>query len=355
MRSYKEQTEKILKLVEQKKKVREKRNNILVTCSLLAACVAIALFSTSLFSDLNQMPTLSVNDQTVTSNKTSVSYKTTDKTKTSKKNTGKPTTTVQTKTTKKAAKSTTGKPDEIIIVPDKSNENKPSAPDKYFSYKNLDENSNDVIIYKGKSYIKTCSLEESDNSRTKLLNVFLGKTTGKIDNKATEDVTSNVNGKVYTVNGYSESFRLGMVTKDKSTEKRYIYIFDDINSLKTSVVSSGSELFNDILHIDKNLSFINFYSGTNLDIALFNQSNILTIISEKNQKLFLDSLNNASLISGDESVFDNNDKKVVLFLNMSDETTVEIYLTKNGYIFCDGLYFKTDSNVYTEVYYSLTE
>lgn len=355
MRNYKEQTEKILELVEQKKKAQEKRNNMIITCSSLAACAVIALFCTSLFSDSNQSTTLPVASKTVTSQTTAVSAKKTIKTKSTKKNYNKPNPTTKPKATKSAKRTTTNKPDEIVIIPTKPNENKSSIPDKYLSYKNLNENGNDVVIYNGKSYVKTCSLEESETSKANLLRDYLGKTSGKIDDNATDEVTSNVNGKVYTINGYSESFRLGMITKDKSTGKSYIYIFDDLYSLKTSVVSSGSELFNDILHIDKNLSFINYYSGTNLKIASLNQNSILTNISDKNQKPFLDSLNNASLISDDESIFENDDKKVVLFLYMTDETTVEIYLTKNGYIFCDGLYFKTDSNIFAEVYYSLTE
>lgn len=355
MRSYKEQTEKILELVEQKKKAREKRNNILITCSSLAACVVIALFCTSLFSDNSQSETLPVDIKTATSQTTSASAKKTGKTKSTKKNNNTPKTTTKPRATKSTKRTTTKKPDEIVVIPTKPNENNSSLPDKYLSYKDLKENGNDVIIYNGKSYVKTCSLEESETSKANLLGDYLGKTSGEIDDKATDEVTSNVNGKVYTINGYSERFRLGMVTKDKSTGNRYIYIFDDLYSLETSVVSNGSELFNDILHIDKNLSFINYYSGTNLKIASLNQNSILTKISEKNQKLFLDSLNNASLTSDDESVFDNDDKKVVLFLNMTDETTVEIYLAKNGYIFCDGLYFKTDSNIFAEVYYFLTE
>ncbi len=355
MRSYKEQTEKILELAEQKKNAREKRNHIIVTLSSFAACALIALFCTSLFSGENQKTTLPVQSKTIIRQTTSVSTVKSAKTKTSKTTDNKNTkTTTHPKSTKSIKKTTTKKHDEIVIIPTKPTKSKSTIPDKYLSNKDLIENDSDVILYNGKSYVKTCSLVETEISKTNLLCDYIGKTSGKIDNTATDEITSNVNGKVYTINGYSDSFRLGMVTKDKSKGENYIYIFDNLYSLENTVVSNGSELFNNVLHIDKNLSYINYFSGTNLKIASLNQSNITTKISEKYQKPFIDSLNNAVLIKDDESVFDNEDKKVVLFFNMIDETTVEIYLTKNGYIFCDGLYFKTDSNIFSEVYYSLT-
>lgn len=356
MRNYKEQTEKILELVEQKKKVQEKRKNILVTISSLAACAVIALLCTSLFSGGSQKVTLPVDNNSSIPQTTSISAEINHKTKASKSSkTSNPKTTKAPKTTSVKVKTSRTKTQEIIITPTKPiKTNKPDI-DEYLSHNGLNENGNDVILYNGKSYVKTCTLEATGSSKETLLNQYLGKVTGKIDSKATDEITSNVGGKVYTINGYSEEFRLGILRKDKSTGNSYIYIFDNLHSLKNSDISTGSALFNDILHIDNNLSFINYYCGTNLKIAYLNQNSLLSKISAKSQKSLLDTLNNASLINGDEYTFDNNYKKVALFLNMTDETTVEIYLTKGGYIYCDGLYFKTDDDIFTEIYNSLTE
>lgn len=356
MRSYKEQTEKILELAEQKRKAQEKRKNILVTISSLAACAVIALFCTSLFSGGSQKSTLPVDNNSSISQTTSVTSGSTHKTKVTKKHkTDNPKTTKAPKTTPVKAKTSKTKTEEIVITPTKPIKTTKPDIDEYLSHNGLNENGNDVILYNGKSYVKTCSLEANSSSRETLLNQYLGKVTGKIDYKATDEITSNVSGKVYTINGYSEEFRLGILIKDKSTGNSYIYIFDNLHSLKNSGISTGSALFNDILHIDNNLSFINYYSGTNLKIAYLNQSSLLSKISDKNQKSLLDTLNNAYLTSGDEYTFDNDYKKVALFLNMTDETTVEIYLAKEGYIYCDGLYFKTDDDIFTEIYNSLTE
>lgn len=356
MRSYKEQTEKILELIEQKKKSQEKRKNILVTFSSLAACAVIAVLCTSLFSGETQRTTLPVNNEITTFQTILTSQNPTNKTKTSKANKNNTsTTTAKSESTSKRIKVTRKTTEEIVITPTKPVIKDKPVTNKYLSHYGLNENSDDVILYNGKSYVKTCSLEANDESKETLLNNYLGKTTGSIDNEATDEVTSNVSGKVYTINGYSENFRLGLVRNDKSTGESYIYIFDDVNSLKNLVLSSGSELFNNILHINKYLNFINYYSGTNYKIASFNQENILTKISEKTQNLFLEALNAASLTSADESIFDNSSKTIVLFLYMRDGTTVEIYLTQEGYIFCDGLYFKTDDNIFSEVYFSLTE
>lgn len=354
MRSYKEQTEKILELIEQKKKAQEKRKNILVTFSSLAACAVIAVLCTSLFSGETPNATLPVNDEITTFKTILTSSAPSDQIKTSKKTKDSThTTTAKSKATSKTT-TTRKKTDEIVITRTKPVMTDKPVTDKYLSY-NVIENVDDVILYNGKSYVKTCSLEASHESKENLLNKYLGKTTGSIDDSATDEVTSNVSGKVYTINGYSENFRLGMVRNDKSTGNSYIYIFDDIYSLNSSVASSGSELFNNILHIDKYLSWINYYCGNNFKIASLNQESILTKISDKTQKLLLSALNNASLIKGDESLFDNNDNNIVLFLYMSDGTTVEVYLTQEGYVFCDGLYFKTDDNIISEVYYSLIE
>lgn len=356
MRSYKEQTEKILELIEQKKKSQEKRKNILVTFSSLAACAVIAMLCTSLFSGDTQGTALPVNNEITTFQTMLTSKNPTNNTKTSKadKDYTQMTTTKPVSTSRRI-KVTRKKTEEIVITPTKPVEKDKPVTNKYLSHYGLNENSDDVILYNGKSYVKTCSLEANSESKKTLLNNYIGKTTGSIDDEATDEVTSNVSGKVYTINGYSENFRLGLVRNDKSTGESYIYIFDDIYSLNNSVVSAGSELFNDILHIDKYLSWVNYYCGNNFKIASLNQQSILEKISEKTQKVLLDALNNASLINGDESLFDNNDKNIVLFLYMSDETTVEVYLTQEGYIFCDGLYFKAENNIISEVYYSLIE
>lgn len=356
MRNYKEQTEKILELIEKKKKAQEKRKNMLVTFSSLAACAVIALLCTSLFSGGNKKSSLPIDKQTTSSQSLLVSSEKMHTTKTAKKDTdNKPKTTTASTLTSVKAKTTRTKTKEIVITTTKQAKIKKPDIDKYLSYKGLNENSSDVILYNGKSYVKTCSLDATSNSKKTLLNKYIGKTTGDIDTKATDEITSNVNGKVYTINGYSEDFRIGILRKDKSTGKRYIYIFDNLYSLQNSDISTGSELFNDILHIDNNLKFINYYCGTNLKIAYLKQSNLSSAISEKAQKSFLAAINNSYLINDNEYKFDNNYKKIILFLNMTDETVVEIYLTSGGYIYCDGLYFKTDDSVFSEVYDYLTE
>lgn len=356
MRDYKEQTKKILELAEQKKKAQERRKNILVSFSSLAACAVIALLCTSLFSGGGQKAALPVNNKTLTSQTSSIPPEKSHKTEASKTNKNdNPKTTKATQLTSKKTKTTKKKTEEIVITPPKPTKNNNPDVDEYLSHNGLNENGDDVILYNGKSYVKTCSLEADTNSKEMLLDQYLGKTTGNINTKATDEITSNVGGKAYTINGYSEDFRLGIFIKDKSTKKSYIYIFDNLHSLKNSGISTGSALFDDILHINNNLSFINYYCGNNLKIAHLNQNSLLSKISEKEQQSLLNSFNNASLINGDENTFDNNYKKVALFLNMTDETTVKIYLTKGGYIFCDGLYFKTDDNVFSEVYNSLSE
>lgn len=354
MRSYKEQTEKILELVEQKKKAREKRRNIVVTFSSLAACAVIALLCTSLFSGGGHRA-IPINEQNLTSRSVTVNSEKTHKTKSSEKDKKNKTKATNPKPTANKPKPTRTTTEEIVITTKKPIKIKKPEVDKYLSLNGLKENSDDVVFYNGKSYIKTCSLEADANSKYTLLNKYLGKTTGDIDTEATDEITSNVGGKVYTINGYSEDFRLGILRKEKSTGKNYIYIFDDLYSLQNSGISTASQLLNDMLHADGNLSFINYYCGTNMKIAYLNQSSLSSSISEKMQKTLLSAINNASLISSDEYTFDNNDKKIVLFLNMKDRTTVEIYLANGGYIFCDGLYFKTDDTSFSEVYNYLTK
>lgn len=354
MRNYKEQTEKILELVEQKKKTQEKRKNIVVTFSSLAACAVIALLCTSLFSGGGHKA-IPINEQNLTSQTVTINSEKTHKMKSSKKDKKDKTNATNPKTTTNKPKPTRTTTKEIVITTKKQTKIKKPDVDKYLSLNGLKENSDDVVFYNGKSYVKTCSLEATSHSKKTLLNKYIGKTTGDIDTKATDEITSNVNGKVYTINGYSEDFRIGILRKDKSTGKSYIYIFDNLYSLQNSDISTGSELFNDILHIDSNLKFINYYCGTNLKIAYLNQSNLSSAITEKSQKSLLAAINNSYLINDNEYKFDNNYKKIVLFLNMADETVVEIYLTNGGYIYCDGLYFKTDDSVFSEIYDYLTE
>ena len=84
MRNYKEQTEKILELVEQKKKTQEKRKNIVVTFSSLAACAVIALLCTSLFSGGGHKA-IPINEQNLTSQTVTINSEKTHKMKSSKK------------------------------------------------------------------------------------------------------------------------------------------------------------------------------------------------------------------------------------------------------------------------------
>lgn len=354
MRNYKEQTEKILELVEQKKKTQEKRKNIVVTFSSLAACAVIALLCTSLFSGGGHKA-IPINEQNLTSQTVTINSEKTHKMKSSKKDKKDKTNATNPKTTTNKPKPIRTTTKEIVITTKKQTKIKKPDVDKYLSLNGLKENSDDVVFYNGKSYVKTCSLEADSNSKHVLLNKYLGKATGDIDTEATDEITSNVGGKVYTINGYSEDFRLGILRKEKLTGKSYIYIFDNLYSLQNSGISTASQLLNDMLHSDSNLSFINYYCGTNMKIAYLNQSSLSAVISEKMQKNLLSAINNASLISSDEYTFDNNDKKIVLFLNMKDQTMVEIYLADGGYIFCDGLYFKTDEASFFEVYDYLTK
>ncbi len=352
MRNYKEQSEKILELAGQKKKAAEKRKNILVTASSLAACAVIAVFCTSLFSD-SQQSELPVSYATAASETNiETSEKGTDS-KASTANKNKTTATIASRTTAKA-KTTAAKTTEVVITPTKPTVKNTTDFEKYLSLNGLIENTDDVIIYNGNSYVNTCSVDADANSKQTLLNQFLEKTNGSLDTEATDEITSNVSGKVYSVNGYSEDFRLCIYAKDKSAGTSSILIFDNLHSLKTSDIKYGSELFNDTLHIDTNLNFINYYSGSNLNIAPFNQVNILKKIDEKAQNTLLQTINDSYLIDSDEYIYDDESKSVVLYLTMTDQTTTEIYLTEGGYIFCSGLYFKTDSSAFSEIYNILT-
>ena len=211
------------------------------------------------------------------------------------------------------------------------------------------------IVYKGKAYLAADFYDEE-----KLIDSLVGDYIGearvtfdkgskRMDNPIdyTTELASSTPGPVYTVNGYSEDFRLCKDVGDSDIKRLVIYEnFDAIG------LSTGSDLFEERLHLTNNI--INVTYKTHSD--WFNEtgkSKELEGVSLEQFNSFISELCSSPFEHLDTPDFykDLYDKKVqgCLYIHMKDGTQVGLYLIDGGYVGYQhliGCYVKMDSSMF---------
>lgn len=194
------------------------------------------------------------------------------------------------------------------------------------------------FIFEGRIYIQNEWLEEG----SALVGEYVGTATGMIDEWTPKDgyvdCAGSISGDFYTVNGYDPDFMLCMTDDDGSVST---YINDNGLTLRT-----GSDLFEDRLHLAGNYSTVEYQAQTDWFYSL---GNIKTLYSESTLEAaetvenFLTALNSGSFMYVDDIPLEKGQNNLYdlanyhLFFHMDNGMNVHLLLYEGGYVRYSGL------------------
>ena len=218
-----------------------------------------------------------------------------------------------------------------------------------------------LVVYQGRIYTQAYTYTGNEAEGIKhLIGEHLGTAKGNIDEWSSQDeyateFASSVSGEVYSVKGYDTTFRICIYSEyedENNEQKAFIQFLDDLNGID---LASGSELFEDRLHISENTEAVRFQYHDDWD---WNRENFQDAdISEETWKEFMSQLDSGGFVytwnpdSSDNSIYDKN--QAHLILSMTDGTTVKLRLIEGGYVGYEplGWYFvKIPEDIFNAVY-----
>lgn len=215
-----------------------------------------------------------------------------------------------------------------------------------------------LVVYNGKVYTQAEYLWCDNETKKSFVGEFLGTASGTIDEWSSKteydkEFASNVTGDVYTVNGYDKDFRICIPQMNEDSE--FIAFFENLNGIR---LSTGSDLygerlklkgnFNDVvyqLHSDWNYSKNNYKHYTNIT-----NDDIPNFINVLYESPFVD------LSESTHDIYDENLKQAHIYFKMNNGTTIGIRLFEDGYVSYDNMYgrvfVKMDNNIFEKVFTS---
>ena len=205
-----------------------------------------------------------------------------------------------------------------------------------------------LVVYKGGVYTLAETYRgEAAQRIDALLGDRLGYAAGSIDEWSNQDeyskeFASTIAGDVYAVNGYDTSFRVCIrhfVIEDRGCEP--VLWIDFLDRLRDITLSTGSDLFEDRLHLNGRVDSIRWLThedwnraNNNYRDASFDESVWDAFLGEVNRGKFVYTYlpdvyfdDNSSYCS-----FYDTPNQAHLFLILDDGTTVELRLIEGGYV-----------------------
>ena len=205
-----------------------------------------------------------------------------------------------------------------------------------------------LVVYKGGVYTLAETYRgEAAQRIDALLGDRLGYAAGSIDEWSNQDeyskeFASTIAGDVYAVNGYDTSFRVCIrhfVIEDRGCEP--VLWIDFLDRLRDITLSTGSDLFEDRLHLNGRVDSIRWLThedwnraNNNYRDASFDESVWDAFLGEVNRGKFVYTYlpdvyfdDNSSYCS-----FYDTQNQAHLFLTLVDGTTVELRLIEGGYV-----------------------
>ncbi|WP_294188364.1 hypothetical protein [uncultured Clostridium sp.] len=195
-----------------------------------------------------------------------------------------------------------------------------------------------LIIYKGKIYTQAeRGVGEDTIKENNLLGKRLGYAKGNIDELSKQDeyakeFAGTALGDVYTVNGYSEDFRIAIKgTYKDSYEKdvEYVEFYENLNGIG---LSTGKDLFGNKLKIDGNWDYIKYVTHENWNKG-YQDYNYLDLpnISDNDIDKFIKELYSGEFVDLTKTnIYDNSSRH--LFIYMKDNTRIQLRLFEGGYV-----------------------
>lgn len=193
-----------------------------------------------------------------------------------------------------------------------------------------------LVVYQGHVYTHSGSYFGEDSSKVAgLVGEHLGYATGGINEWSTQDeyakeFASNIQGDIYTVNGYDIDFRLclkGSYMDENNKEVTYIEFFDHLNGIG---LNTGEDLFGTRLHLRENWESARYQTHENWDNSV---GDYRAVEDTAALGAFLDALYEGRF----ENLYESNPDMYALpqthmYFSMKDGTTIELRLFEGGYV-----------------------
>ncbi len=222
-----------------------------------------------------------------------------------------------------------------------------------------------AVVYNGNVYTQAEYIECNDEEKTKYVNEFLGTASNTITegntsyNEFDDELESNVPGDVYSVNGYSEDFRICIPKMHENST--FIAFFENLNGI---TLYYGRDLYGEErLNLKDNYKSIFYQSNFDWLFSLNNYNNISDVIQNEEIDDFVDALYEAPFVEVNVEnekeylEFYENKERLHLYFKMNDESTVEISLFEGGFVRYDnsvsgivGCLVKIDNPIFEKVF-----
>lgn len=206
-----------------------------------------------------------------------------------------------------------------------------------------------LVVYNGGIYTQSYDYrgEEAVNIVDNLLGDYLGYATGTIDEWATQEAystefASTYEGEVYAVEGYDTSFRICVKWEAMNETSDSILVVVILDRLNGITLETGSDLFEDRLHISGHIASIEWQSHEDWDYAKNNFQ--LANIDEELWSNFISKLDSGSFVymwdsnNPSNNIYDT-DNQAHIILTMNDGTRINLRLIEGGYVGLDGFYW----------------
>lgn len=212
----------------------------------------------------------------------------------------------------------------------------------------LPENTSDVamdmigcLVYRGKVYTQSDSFYDyvSDNVK-QLVGEYVGEAKGTLSEWSSQEdwateLASTYSGAVYTVNGYSEDFRLCIYVN--SNDGQWLQFLDNYDGIG---LNTGADLFENRLHMTGNVKSVTYRTHKNWNEGDNQDYRELTAITQEQFGDFLTELCGSPFVRIDPKEnpnFYDSEVQGHLYLNMNDGTCVGLRLIDGGYVTCQNL------------------
>lgn len=196
------------------------------------------------------------------------------------------------------------------------------------------------LVYKGKVYTQSADANDIDRSAAaeKLVGEYVGEAKGTLDEWSTQEewateFASTYSGSVYKVNGYSEDFRLCIVSSGVERRLQFLDNYDGIG------LNIGADLFEKRLHITGNVERVTYRTHSDWNEGISCDQDLVGITAEQFEQ-FLTELCKSPFERIDHennTGFYDAETQGHLYLNMKNGTVIELRLIEGGYVGCQNL------------------
>lgn len=204
-----------------------------------------------------------------------------------------------------------------------------------------------LVVYQGGIYTQSASYTGADavEINNNLLGNYLGYATGSISEWSTQDeyaeeFASSVAGEIYEVIGYDSSFRICMKWEGELDNGETVLNIQFLDRLNGITLNTGSDLFEDRLHLNNRIVSIECQSHDDWNYAVNNYRTV--DVDDATWGEFINQLYSGNFVNTwdpdnyTDTIYDT-ENQAHIYLRMNDGTTIGLTLIEGGYVGYDAL------------------